>query len=56
MQDWPLREVLLRYLALKRRELTETYKHAQLCYQLRAVFGSTEKPPEIPAMLREADK
>lgn len=53
---WPLREMLLSYLARVREELEESFRHAQLLYQVRNVFGGKEEPPVPPALIRETSK
>lgn len=56
---WPLREMLVRYLAWA-QELTfkntlEAYRHTQLLWQLRHVFGGSDPndpPPQMPEELK----
>jgi hypothetical protein len=54
--DWQLRDVLLAYLARRRREARSRYQHAQLVWAVIATQVKT--PPEHPALPRilEGDK
>lgn len=55
MGGWPIREVMLSYLARLREEAWVAYRHAQLLWQVGHVFGGKGKPPTLPALLRESD-
>jgi hypothetical protein len=51
---WPLRELLISYVALIRELAEEGYRHAQLLYQVRNAFGGgKEEPPPPPPLLRD---
>lgn len=54
---WPLRELMVSYVALVRELAEEGYRHAQLLYQVRNAFGGGhEAPPPIPPLLRESPR
>jgi hypothetical protein len=49
---WPLRELLVSYVALIKEQAEDGYKHAQLLYQVRNAFSDgKEQPPPIPPLL-----
>ena len=48
--------MLIAYVEKIRGVAAENFRHAQLLYQIRVVFGGDEKPPEPPPLLREAKK
>lgn len=50
---WPLREMLIAYVALAREQAEESYRHTQLLYQVRNSLGGKEEPPPVPPLLRE---
>lgn len=52
---WPLREVLLAYLAHERTQAMQQYLHAQLLYQIRNSYSrqKQDRPPVLPKILRE---
>lgn len=56
MSFWPVREVLLTYLARVREQMMEDYRHAQLLWQVRMIFGGKEPKPAIPPLLRESSE
>jgi hypothetical protein len=53
---WPLREMLIAYVARIREQTEESYRHAQLLYQVRNSFGGKEQPPPVPPLLREPQR
>jgi hypothetical protein len=53
---WPLRELLIGYVARLREQAAEVLRHNQLLFQIRVMWGGTEQPPEVPPILRETDQ
>jgi hypothetical protein len=53
MGSWPLRELLIAYIARVREQTLEAYRHTQLLFQVRMMMGGDEKPPPVPPLLRE---
>lgn len=53
IEHWPLDELLLAYLELVKEQLREEFRHRQLLYQVRTIWGgSKEQPPAVPDLLR----
>jgi hypothetical protein len=48
--------MLLCYLEHVREQMREVHRHNQLLWQIRALFGTKEKPPVPPALIREIEK
>ena len=51
--DWPLREVLLKYIAHLTAEAMRGYQTAMIVWATRTSMGGKQKPPELPSILRE---
>jgi hypothetical protein len=51
--DWPLREAVLAYSDLMKRQAAEDYRFQFLAWTIRTAFSGGSQPPEIPAILRE---
>jgi hypothetical protein len=54
VQYWPLREVLISYIAYAREVTAEGFRHIQLLWQIGTVFGGADRKnaPAIPPLLR----
>lgn len=55
VQRWPIREVLIAYLAQLRAHALEDYRHGQLLWQVRNVMGgkrASDPPPPVPRLLK----
>ena len=50
--DWPLREVLLCYVARLKDEALRGYQTAMIVWASRTAMGGKTKQPELPAILR----
>jgi hypothetical protein len=51
--DWPLRELLLRYVALMKEQAMRGYQTSLLVWASRTAMGGKQKPPDLPVILRE---
>jgi len=50
---WPLREALLRYVHMMKREATIEYRHQVMLWAALAPHGKDKrKPPRLPKILR----
>jgi hypothetical protein len=54
---WPLREMLIAYVARLRAQALDSYRHDQLLYVLAAPWTKKgeSKPPPVPPILRDPD-
>ena len=53
MLDWPLREMLLCYVARLKDEALRGYQTALIVWASRSAFGGKQKQPDVPVILRD---
>lgn len=56
VSNWPIREALLSFEALRKREATEQYRAEVMVYTLRAPWEDKDhksRPPQLPDILKE---
>lgn len=51
--NWPLREVLLAYVARLKADALRGYQTALLVWASRTAMGGKTKPPDLPNILKE---
>ncbi len=51
--DWPLREMLLCYVAHLKDEALRGYQTALIVWASRSAFGGKQKQPDLPVILRD---
>lgn len=52
---WPLREVLVAYVAREREVALAQYRHEEILYRLIAPYSKNVTPPGLPGILRPPD-
>ena len=54
VQHWPLREVLISYIASSIETTAEGFRHIQLLWQISTAWGGSKNNPrpQIPKLLR----
>lgn len=59
LAHWPLRELLLAYLELMRKQAREAHTVSLVLWAIQAPYmkdGARQRPPQRPAILREPDE
>jgi hypothetical protein len=51
--DWPIREILLCYVARLKAEALRGYQAAMIAWSAKTSMGGKLKPPELPSILKE---